>query len=114
VADIEKLREHLAIDRCSSSVGPGVAHFPWHTPRRTRILRHAFCSHLVMQGARMRDVQELVGYQHLTMTQRYSHLTPAALPETIGLLDRRPVTRPVETVWRRRWIANVSAVAGRS
>ena len=27
----------------------------------------------------MRAVQELVGHQDLTMTQRYSHLSPAAL-----------------------------------
>jgi integrase len=53
------------------------------------ILRHTFCSHLVMRGAAMRAVQELVGHQDLTMTQRYSHLSPAALEATIRLLERR-------------------------
>jgi site-specific recombinase XerD len=48
-----------------------------------------------MQGASMRGVQELVGYQSLAMTQRYSHLSPAALDATIRLLDQRPGHRAV-------------------
>jgi integrase len=55
------------------------------------ILRHTFCSHLVMRGAPMRCVQELVGHQDLTMTQRYSHLSPAALNDTVRLLEARVV-----------------------
>jgi hypothetical protein len=42
-----------------------------------------------MQGAPMRGVQELVGHQSLAMTQRYSHLSPAALDATIRLLENR-------------------------
>jgi hypothetical protein len=44
-----------------------------------------------MRGAAMRSVQELVGHQDLTMTQRYSHLSPAALIDTVGLLEIRAV-----------------------
>src|SRR5262249_48133371 len=55
------------------------------------ILRHTFCSHLVMRGAAMRSVQELVGHQDLTMIQRYSHLSPAALIDTVRLLEPRAV-----------------------
>ena len=64
-------------------------------PTGVHILRHTFCSHLAMQGAPMRGVQELVGHQSLAMTQRYSHLTPAALDATIKLLDNRPTLRSV-------------------
>ena len=39
----------------------------------------------------MPSVQELVGHQDLTMTQRYSHLSPAALIDTVRLLETRPV-----------------------
>lgn len=39
----------------------------------------------------MRSVQELVGHQDLTMTQRYSHLSPAAMVDTIRLLESRVV-----------------------
>jgi site-specific recombinase XerD len=59
-------------------------------PTGVHILRHTFCSHLVMRGAAMRSVQELVGHQDLAMTQRYSHLSPAALIDTIRLLEARP------------------------
>ena len=60
-----------------------------NVPTGVHILRHTFCSHLVMRGAAMRAVQELVGHQDLTMTQRYSHLSPAALVDTVRLLESR-------------------------
>jgi integrase len=62
-----------------------------NVPTGVHILRHTFCSHLVMRGAAMRSVQELVGHQDLTMTQRYSHLSPAALVDTVRLLETRSV-----------------------
>jgi integrase len=43
------------------------------------ILRHTFCSHLAMRGAPARAIQELAGHQDLGTTQRYMHLSPAAL-----------------------------------
>jgi site-specific recombinase XerD len=64
-------------------------------PTGVHILRHTFCSHLAMQGAPIRGVQELVGHQSLAMTQRYSHLSPASLDATIRLLEHRPVRRAV-------------------
>ena len=64
-------------------------------PTGVHILRHTFCSHLAMQGAPMRGVQELVGHQSLAMTQRYSHLSPAALDATIRLLENRNKLRAV-------------------
>jgi hypothetical protein len=42
-------------------------------------LRHTFCSHLAMRGAPARAIQELAGHQGLTTTQRYMHLSPAAI-----------------------------------
>ena len=58
-----------------------------------RILRHTFCSHLSMRGAPARAIQELAGHAELTMTQRYMHLSPAALDAAIRLLDQ-PAIRP--------------------
>ena len=52
------------------------------------ILRHTFCSHLAMRGAPARAIQELAGHADLTMTQRYMHLTPAALEGAIQLLEQ--------------------------
>ena len=51
------------------------------------ILRHTLCSHLSMRGAPARAIQELAGHADLTMTQRYMHLTPAALDAAIRLLE---------------------------
>jgi integrase len=60
-----------------------------NVPTGVHILRHTFCSHLAMQGAPMRGVQELAGHQSLAMTERYAHLSPAALNAAIQLLERR-------------------------
>ena len=52
------------------------------------ILRHTFCSHLAMRGAGARAIQELAGHRSITTTQRYMHLSPAAVDGAIRLLDQ--------------------------
>jgi integrase len=51
------------------------------------LLRHTFCSHLAMRGAPARAIQELAGHEDLGTTQRYMHLSPAAIESAIRLLD---------------------------
>ena len=51
------------------------------------VLRHTFCSHLAMRGAPAKAIQELAGHEDLSTTQRYMHLSPAALDQAIRLLD---------------------------
>jgi integrase len=51
------------------------------------VLRHTFCSHLAMKGAPTRAIQELAGHQEIVTTQRYMHLSPAAIDSAIRLLD---------------------------
>ncbi len=58
-------------------------------PGGVHILRHTFCSHLAMRGAPVRAIQELAGHQDLSTTQRYMHLSPAAIEGAIRLLDQR-------------------------
>jgi integrase len=65
------------------------------------ILRHTFCSHLAMRGAPPRVIQEFAGHRELGMTQRYMHLSPAALDSAIRLLDQPAVLQSLETFWRR-------------
>lgn len=52
------------------------------------VLRHTFCSHLAMKGAPARAIQELAGHKDLSTTQRYMHLSPAAIESAIRLLER--------------------------
>jgi hypothetical protein len=48
-----------------------------------------------MRGAAGRAIQELAGHGELTVTQRYMHLSPAALDAAIHLLESPgvPVSR---------------------
>ena len=49
-----------------------------------------------MRGAPARAIQELAGHQDLSTTQRYMHLSPAALEGAIRLLDQgRPISESV-------------------
>jgi site-specific recombinase XerD len=52
------------------------------------MLRHTFCSHLAMRGAATRAIQELAGHQDIGTTQRYMHLSPAAIRSAIDLLEQ--------------------------
>ena len=51
-------------------------------------LRHTFGSHLVMQGIDLKTVQQVMGHKDITMTMRYSHLSPEYVQEAIGRLDK--------------------------
>jgi len=57
------------------------------------VLRHTFCSHLAMRGAPARAIQELAGHKDLATTQRYMHLSPAAVEDAIRLIDRAPASQ---------------------
>jgi site-specific recombinase XerD len=52
------------------------------------MLRHTFCSHLAMRGAAPRAIQELAGHRDFGTTQRYMHLSPAAVQSAIQLLEQ--------------------------
>jgi integrase len=50
-------------------------------------LRHTFASWLVQRGRTLREVQEALGHQTITMTMRYSHLAPDHLRAAVAVLD---------------------------
>jgi integrase len=74
---------HTALERA------GIEHLTWHD------LRHTFASWLVMRGASLRSVADLLGHQSLKMTMRYAHLSPAFLAAEVALLDpAEPAKQP--------------------
>lgn len=50
-------------------------------------LRHSFASHLVMKGANIYDVKELLGHTKIETTQIYAHLSPQHKESIVSLLD---------------------------
>jgi integrase len=59
----------------------GLRRIGWH------VLRHTFASQLVMAGAHLKAVQELLGHTDIQTTMRYAHMSPSTLSETVKLLD---------------------------
>jgi integrase len=50
-------------------------------------LRHTFASHLVINGASLKSVQELLGHQDIKMTMRYAHLSQEHKTNAVNLLN---------------------------
>lgn len=51
----------------------------------THVLRHTFVSHFMMNASNILTLQCILGHASLTMTMRYSHLSPEHLQEAKNL-----------------------------
>jgi hypothetical protein len=61
--------------------------FTWHD------LRHTFASWLIMKGASLRSVAELLGHRGLRIVMRYAHLSSAYLSSEVGCWTSRQERR---------------------
>jgi integrase len=50
-------------------------------------LRHTAASHMVMRGASLKEIQEILGHTTMTMTLRYAHLGEEQKKRAVGLLN---------------------------
>jgi integrase len=57
--------------------------YVWHSNR------HTFCSWLAMAGASIKEIQELAGHKTITMSARYSHLSPEHRLSVINRISSR-------------------------
>lgn len=71
--------EHmLRVEWEAARESAGLSHIRLHD------VRHSYASQLVMAGIPLRTVGELLGHTTPAMTQRYAHLSPAALSEAVA------------------------------
>jgi integrase len=52
-------------------------------------LRHTFASYMLMSGASLAEVAELLGHTNLAMTRRYAHFTPSHLLDIVERMAAR-------------------------
>jgi integrase len=79
-------RRFLEVKRSLTSAcrRAGIEAFRFHD------LRHTFASRLVMKGAGLKAVQELLGHASLSMTMRDAHLSKEHLRDSVNLLNNLP------------------------
>ncbi|MCP4264055.1 MAG: site-specific integrase [Candidatus Brocadiaceae bacterium] len=76
----------------------GISDFRFHD------IRHTFASQLVMAGIDITSVKELLGHKSLTMTMRYSHLSPGHKRKAVHVLDR--LMEENENEVSKKWYKN--------
>jgi integrase len=62
--------------------------YVWHSNR------HTFCSWLAMAGASIKEIQEAAGHKTITMSARYSHLSPSHKQSVVERIAGTAIQQP--------------------
>ena len=65
-------------------------------------LRHSYCSWLAMAGVPLHTLAQLSGHETMSMVQRYSHLSPGTLRETVSLLNGNLKTKGIKNLRKEK------------
>jgi integrase/recombinase XerD len=79
---LERVAVWQIVRRCAQRAGLRDVH--------PHMLRHSFATHLLVGGADLRVVQELLGHQDIATTQVYTHLDRSQLHEVVRKHHPRP------------------------
>jgi integrase len=81
-------RHHIHRDTFAARLKAAVAAVGIHKPVTSHTFRHSFATHLLMDGADIRTVQELLGHSDIRTTMIYTHVLNRPDVKVTSPLDR--------------------------